>query len=147
MATEAHPALTCRVRWRRPGLRCRSQATMLLFCGVISTVGQMLACAAILCHLRHTCATRPALETAGEQRCCTPAAGCGLTSSSMTVVGNVLIVACMELHLSLSGSCRKIAPSMSSPSEFKVFVRGAAMCAALQLRFKGRNNGQLEKQT
>ena len=72
----AHHALTVRVRWRRPGLRCRSQATMLLSRGFISSVGHMLACAAILCHLRHTRATRPALETAGEQWCRTPAARC-----------------------------------------------------------------------
>ena len=42
----------------------------------------------------------------------------------------------MKTHLSIGGSRRKIAPSTSSPIAFKVVARGAAMCEALQLRFK-----------
>lgn len=61
LSPAGHPALTCRVKWRRPRLRFCSQATTLGWRGVISTVGHMLGCAVILCHLRHTRGTGPAL--------------------------------------------------------------------------------------
>jgi hypothetical protein len=63
-----HSVLTCRVRWRRPGLRCRSQATTLLLCGVMSTVGHESGCAVILYHLRHTRGNDAALQEDAELR-------------------------------------------------------------------------------
>jgi hypothetical protein len=60
----ASATLTCKERWRRPELRCRSQATTLLCRGVRRNIGHMPGCAVILCHLRHTRGTRLALREA-----------------------------------------------------------------------------------
>lgn len=69
----AHPILTCRVRWRRPWLRCRNQGITLLSCGVMSTSGHMLGCAVIRYHLRHTRGTDAALQDDAEHKYCRPA--------------------------------------------------------------------------
>ena len=135
MATAAHPALTCRVSCCKPGLRCRSQATTLLSCGFKSNVGHMLACTVILCHLRHTRATGPALWKPQDRymHCTKVLIRRQTLDNEATVPWHVLLDE-MKRHLSIGGRRRKISPSTSSPSEFKVVVRGAAMLAAAYSR-------------
>jgi hypothetical protein len=144
--------LTCRARCRSPELRCRSQATALLSLVVTDNTGHMLACAVILCHLRHTRGTGPALRKGGEQKSMLHTSRQMLTYRQILGMvfrssGNVLTGA-WTCTCPLAGAAGKLRRARRRPSQLRSVYEAppCVRCCSCALKV-GRTVGRIARST